>query len=76
MEILLRRAIRQLSVCTRLLAAALLALVARLLIAGPTPVSALTAVIVAVLFFASLLLAHHVRGIHPPSPPTARQRRR
>jgi hypothetical protein len=61
------RAMRQLRMCTRLLAAALLALGARLVLAGPTPVTAVSAVIVAALLLAALLLTHHGRSYEPRS---------
>jgi len=62
---------RQLSMCTRLLAVVLLALGVRLVIARPTPVTALTATIIASLLIASLVLARHGRSHHPPSRPPA-----
>lgn len=55
------RAMRQLGVCTRLLAAVLVALCARLVISGPTPVTALTALIIATLLLGSLLLSRYGR---------------
>ncbi|HEX3976025.1 MAG TPA: hypothetical protein VHW96_07150 [Solirubrobacteraceae bacterium] len=56
---------RQLSVCARLLATALLALGARVVISGPTLFTALTATIIAWLLLASLLLIRYGRR-HPP----------
>lgn len=70
------RAMRQLNVCSRLLAAVLLALGARLVISGPTPLTLLSAAIVALLLLASLLLIRHGRRHQPrfrPSTPTARR---
>jgi hypothetical protein len=61
------RAMRQLSVCTRLLATGLVALGARLAIAGPTPVTVLSAAILAFLFLAALLLTRYGRRYHPRS---------
>jgi hypothetical protein len=61
------RAMRQLSACTRLLATGLVALGARLVIAGPTPVTVLSTAILALLFLASLLLTRRGRRYQPPS---------
>lgn len=58
---------RQLSVCTRLLAAGLVALGARLVISGPTPVTALSAAILALLLLAALALTRHGRQHQPRS---------
>jgi hypothetical protein len=66
---------RQLTTCTRLLAAVLLALAARLVISGPTPVSALAATVVAALLLVSLLLTRQGRRHQPgpqSTPPTGR----
>lgn len=61
------RTMRQLSVGTRLLATGLVALGARLVIAGPTPVTVLSAAILALLFLAALLLTRHGRRYEPRS---------
>jgi hypothetical protein len=61
------RTVRQLSVCTKLLATGLVALGARLVISGPTPVIALTVAILASLLLASLLLARYGRRYQPRS---------
>jgi hypothetical protein len=58
---------RQLNVCNRVLATALLALSARLVISGPAPLVALSAAILAVLLLVSLLLARYGRR-HQPQP--------
>ncbi|MGZ6617251.1 MAG: hypothetical protein ACXVFQ_22860 [Solirubrobacteraceae bacterium] len=61
------RAMRQLGMCTRLLAAVLVALGARLVISGPTPVSAVAATIIAGLLLAALLLTRQGRRHQPGS---------
>lgn len=56
---------RQLGVCIRLLATGLVALCARLVISGPTPLTTLTAAILAVLLLAASLLIRHGRRHQP-----------
>lgn len=58
---------RQLGVCIRLLATGLVALGARLVISGPTPLTVLSAAILAVLLLAALLLTRHGRRHQPRS---------
>jgi hypothetical protein len=58
---------RQLNLCTRLLATVLVALGARLVISGPTPVTALSAAILALLLLAALSLTRHGRRHQPRS---------
>jgi hypothetical protein len=61
------RAMRQLRVCSRLLAAVLVAVGARIVITGATPLTAVTATIIAVLLAASLLLSRQGRRHQPAS---------
>ena len=58
---------RRLRVYTRLLAAVLLALAARIVVAGPSPLTAVTATIIAGLLLASLRLSHYGRRHQPAS---------
>ncbi len=59
------RAMRQLTMCNRLLATGLVALCARLVISGPAPVPALSATLLALLLLASLLLTRYGRRHQP-----------
>jgi hypothetical protein len=58
---------RRLGVTTRLLAAVLLAVIARMLIFGPTLTTGLTATVIAALNLASLLLTRYGRRHEPVS---------
>jgi 4-amino-4-deoxy-L-arabinose transferase-like glycosyltransferase len=60
------REMKRLGVVTRLLAAVLLALVARILIFGSTVTTGLTATVIAALTLASLLLTRYGRRHEPP----------
>ena len=64
------REMRRLRMVVRLLAAVLLALVARAVLVGVTPATSLAAVIVSVLEIAALILVRHGRRVEPPRPRT------
>jgi hypothetical protein len=70
------RAMRQLNLCTRLLATVLVALGARIVISGPTPVTAFSASVLAVLLLAALLLNRYGRRHQPRATPGSPRRRR
>jgi hypothetical protein len=59
------RSMSRLRLCNRILTVVLLALVARALLSGFTPAVELTATMIAVLLFASVLLTVHGRGLDP-----------
>ncbi len=59
------REMRRLRVSTRLLATALVAVLARIILAGPTAMTGLVAAVFAVLTLASLLLSHYGQRREP-----------
>ena len=63
-----QREMRRLQTVVRLLGAALLALVARMIAIDVTPATAVSAVIVAALLIAALLLRRHGHRIEPRAP--------